>query len=127
MKDIPRPTDGELEILQVIWEKGPSTVRQVHESMGGDPPRGYTTTLKLLQIMSEKGLVKRDERQRAHVYSAVLSADTVQGRLVSELLDKAFDNSTSRLIMQALAARPASSEELAQIRKHLDEAEGGSQ
>jgi predicted transcriptional regulator len=126
MQDRPNPTDAELDILRALWDHGPCTVRQVHEYLAGSPPRGYTTVLKLLQIMCDKGLVRRDERQRAHIYSAALSIGQVQGKLLNHLLDKAFDNSTSRLIMQALATRPASREELAQIRRLLDEAEGAS-
>ena len=121
-----KPTDTELEILRVLWEHGPCTVRQVHEYLPGRPSRGYTTVLKLLQIMSDKNLVRRDERQRAHVYKAAVSAERIQGNLLKDLLHKAFDNSSYKLIMQALAARPASGRELAEIRRLLDEIEGAS-
>jgi len=121
-----RPTDAELEILSVLWEHGPCTVRQVHDLLAGDPPRGYTTILKLLQIMSEKGLVRRDERQRAHIYEAVLTNEEARGTLISHLMDKAFGNSASLLIMQALATRPASADELAEIRRMLDRIQGES-
>lgn len=122
-----RPTDAELEILRVLWSDGPATVKQVHERLADDPPRGYTTVLKLLQIMSEKGLVRRDEGQRAHIYEAVVTAEQTRGNLVKHLLDHAFDSSASKLVMQALAARPASRDELAEIRTLLDKLEGESQ
>lgn len=121
-----RPTDAELEILKVLWANGPCTVRQVHGLMESDPPRGYTTVLKLLQIMSEKKLVRRDEEQRAHVYEAAVTSENIHRKYLRHLLDKAFDNSTSKLVMQALAAKPASKEELAEIRRLLDEIEGDS-
>ncbi len=122
-----KPTDAELEILSVLWDHGPSTVRQVHDLLGADPPRGYTTILKLLQIMSEKGLVRRDERQRAHIYEAAMTKEETQGNLLSHLMDRAFDKSASKLVMQALSTRPASAEEIAEIRRMLDRLEGDSQ
>lgn len=118
------PTDAELEILQVLWAHGPGTVKQVQERLPGKPVRGYTTILKLLQIMSEKGLVKRDESSRAHIYSANFSLEYTRKNLVARLMDKAFDNSLSSLITGALSAKPASRRELAEIRKLLDELEG---
>jgi len=121
-----RPTDAELDILRVLWENGASTVKQVHQHLPANPPRGYTTVLKLLQIMADKGLVRRDESHRAHVYEATLSPDQTRGNLLRDLLEKAFDNSTSKLVAQALAANPASREELAKIRRLLDEMEGDS-
>ena len=121
-----RPTDAELDLLNVLWDHGPSTVRQVHDLLEDDPPRGYTTVLKLLQIMADKNLVRRDERQKAHIYKAVITADQAHRTYLKHLLDRAFDNSTSKLVMQALAARPASKEELAEIRRLLDEIEGAS-
>ena len=126
MTQPPKPTDAELEILSVLWEHGPCTVRQVHDLLASNPPRGYTTVLKLLQIMSEKGLVRRDERQRAHIYEAALTNEEARRSLLGHLMDKAFDNSASQLIMQALATRPASAEELAEIRRMLDRMEGES-
>ena len=116
----PRPTDAELAILRVLWERGPSTVRQVHERLAHDRPAGYTTALKLLQIMTEKGLVERDERDRTHVYRARLSEETTQRQLVRDLLDRAFGGSAGKLVMQALATRRASAEELRDIRKAID-------
>jgi len=122
-----RPTDAELAILRVLWSRGPSTVRQVHEALSRDRETGYTTVLKLMQIMTEKGLVDRDESERTHVYQARFTQEATQQRLVSDLLDKAFGGSASQLVMQALAAKPASADELAQIRRLLDELEGGKQ
>lgn len=118
---IPQPTNGELEILRVLWRRGPSTVRAVHEAVAEGRPVGYTTVLKLLQIMADKGLVNRDESARSHVYQAAVSEDATQRRLVSDLLDRAFEGSALGLVMQALAARPASPEELRQIRALIDQ------
>ena len=123
MSEQHKPTDAELEILTVLWVHGPCTVRQVHDLLESNPPRGYTTVLKLLQIMSEKGLVRRDERQRAHIYEAAVTDEATRGTLLEHLMDRAFDNSTSKLIMQALATRPASPAELAEIRRLLDKIE----
>lgn len=123
---LPKPTDAELAILAVLWEQGPSTVRQIQEVMDRARPTGYTTVLKLLQIMTDKGLVQRDERERSHVYRPRLSQDQTQRQLLGDLLDRAFAGSTARLVMQALSSRKASSEELAAIRKLLDDwQEGG--
>lgn len=119
-----KPTDAELEILQVLWKHGPGTVRQIHEKLPGDPPRVYTTILKLLQIMAEKGLVKRNEAERAHVYEACVGAEQTQRRLLSHLLDRAFEGSASKLVLQALSAKPASKAELAEIRRLLDRLKG---
>jgi len=116
-----RPTEGELAILSVLWRRGPSTVRQVHEALGGDRRSGYTTTLKLMQIMTDKGLVRRDEQPRAHLYEAAIGEEQAQRRLVSDLLAKAFDGSVGRLVMQALSAGDICPEELEEIRKLLDE------
>jgi predicted transcriptional regulator len=116
----PRPTDAELAILRVLWERGPSTVRQVHETLARDRAAAYTTSLKLLQIMTEKGLVRRDETERTHVYHARLTEEQTQRQLVRDLLDRAFGGSASKLVMQALAARRASPEELTEIRKLID-------
>lgn len=121
----PKPTDAELGILRVLWEQGPSTVRQILQVLERARPTGYTTVLKLLQIMTEKGLVRRDERERSHVYRARFSEGRTQRQLLGDLLDRAFAGSTSRLVMQALSSRKASPEELAAIRKLLDEWEQG--
>lgn len=121
-----RPTDAELEILRVFWRRGPATVREVHESLDRHPSIGYTTVLKLLQIMTEKGLVHRDETERTHVYAASLGEAEAQQKLVDELLEKAFGGSASQLVMRALSAKPASPAELAEIRKLLRDLEGDS-
>jgi predicted transcriptional regulator len=121
---VPRPTDAELAILRVLWERGPSTVRQVHESLTPVRPTAYTTALKMLQIMTEKGLVRRDETDRTHIYEARLTQDQTQRQLVRDLLDRAFGGSASKLVMQALASRPASAEELTQIRELIDGRDG---
>jgi predicted transcriptional regulator len=123
-----RPTDTELDILRVLWQRGPSTVREVQETLNAAKPTGYTTVLKMLQIMTEKGLVRRDERQRAHVYEARLAREQTQQQLVTDLLERVFEGSATGLVMHALAANKKSSEqELAQIRKMLDEFEQGEQ
>jgi predicted transcriptional regulator len=119
---VPRPTDAELAILRILWERGPSTVRQVHEILGRERQAAYTTALKLLQIMTEKGLVERDERDRTHIYRARLSEEITQRQLVGDLLDRAFGGSATKLVMQALASRRASAAELHAIRQAIDEA-----
>jgi BlaI family penicillinase repressor len=121
----PRPTDSELEILTVLWSRGPSTVRDVHAAISVRRPAQYTTILKLLQIMAEKGLVRRDEQQRAHIYEAALPREETQRQLAGDLLNRAFEGSASGLLLGALSARKASAEELAEIRKLLDQYEKG--
>src|SRR5919106_1234527 len=116
----PRPTDAELAILRVLWELGPSTVRQVHDVLGRERPTAYTTALKLMQIMTEKGLVRRDETERTHIYHARLTEEQTQRQLVRDLLERAFGGSAAKLVMQALAAKRASAEELGEIRKLID-------
>lgn len=116
-RPLPRPTDAELAILRVLWERGPSTVRQVHEALTGSRETGYTTTLKLMQIMAEKGLVTRDESSRTHVYHARVARDVTQRQLVRDLLDRAFGGSAAALVLQALSAHPASLEELSEIQR----------
>ncbi len=120
----PQPTDAELAILQVLWSRGPGTVRDVHEALSTTRDVGYTTTLKLLQIMHEKGLVRRDESQRTHRYSAALSEESTQGKIVRDVIDRVFGGSARALLQRALAAKPASRKELDQIRRLLDEFEG---
>lgn len=122
---IPKPTDAELAILSVLWRRGPSTVRAVHEELCRDREMGYTTVLKLMQIMNDKGLVTREGSGRAHVYQATQSEEHAQRRMVGDLLDRAFGGSAQKLVMQALTARKASPEELAEIRRLLDELEEG--
>lgn len=121
-----KPTDAELALLKVLWDHGPLTVAQVHAALKDNPTRGYTTILKVLQIMTDKGLVKRDERQRAHVYRAAVSDVQVHRKYLKHLLANVFDNSTSKLVTQALASQPTSQEELDEIRRMLDELEGKS-
>ena len=123
--ELPRPTDAELAILRVLWRLGPSTVRTVHDELSHDQSTGYTTVLKLMQIMTEKGLVERDESERAHVYSARASEQKTQRQLVNDLLDRAFAGSMSKLVVQALSSQKASSDEIAAIRALLDSMEGG--
>lgn len=118
-----RPTDAELAILRVLWARGPSTVREVAREMGREG--AYTTILKLLQIMTEKRLVRRDESPRTHVYQAAWTEGETQQQLVTDLLDRVFDGSASRLVMQALASKKTSRKELAEIRKLLDQQRGG--
>ena len=124
MPDTPQPTPAELDLLRVLWQRGPSTVRDMHAAVERDV--GYTTVLKLLQIMTEKGLVTRDASARSHVYSAAVSEDDTQRRLVADLLDRAFGGSRLDLVMQALSATPTTREELRQIRALLDSMPGGS-
>ena len=121
---LPRPTPAELEILDVLWARGASTVRDVHALLDASRPTGYTTVLKLLQIMTDKGLVDRDETQRAHVYQPRVSREATQARLVAELADRAFGGSAMALAMRAIGSRKATRAELAEMRRLLDEAEG---
>jgi predicted transcriptional regulator len=116
----PRPTDAELAILRVLWAKGASTVRQVHEVVADGRPLVYTTTLKLLQIMTEKGLVRRQELGRSHLYQARYGEEETQRRLVGDLLERAFGGSAAKLVLQALAATRATAEERRQIRDLLE-------
>jgi predicted transcriptional regulator len=120
----PRPTPAELEILAVLWELGPATVREIQEHIDRHRPTGYTTVLKLLQIMTDKGLVRRDARERAHRYAPTLPRERTEQQMVGDLLDRAFGGSASRLVMRALSSRQATPEELERIRTLLDEIEG---
>jgi len=123
--ETPWPTAAELEILRVLWDRGPTTVRDVHEALYGDAGASYTTSLKLLQIMTEKGLVERDERGHSHIYRAKKSEEHTQRLIVRDLLDRAFGGSASKLVMQALSARRATPEELGEIRKLIDGSRDG--
>jgi predicted transcriptional regulator len=116
---VPKPTDAELAILRVLWAKGPSTVREVYEVMSKGRSLAYTTTLKLLQIMTEKGLTIREDRGQQHLYRSTHSEEATQRRLVGDLLERAFGGSTSQLVMQALASKKTSPEELRAIRRLL--------
>jgi predicted transcriptional regulator len=119
-----KPTSAELEILDVLWERGTATVREIFEVLSArSKPTGYTTILKLLQIMDEKGLVERDKQSKAHVYRAKQSQAETQKNLVSDLLEKAFRGSALKLVQHVLETKPASAEELTEIRKLIAEAE----
>ncbi|MFC1224787.1 BlaI/MecI/CopY family transcriptional regulator [Pedobacter sp. BG31] len=114
-----KPTEGEMEILQVLWQKGNATVREVHESLN-KKDSGYTTTLKLMQILHEKGMVDRDTTQKTHVYKALVSQDKTEKQLVNKMIDNVFNGSAARLVMQALGNHSASAEEIDEIKKYLD-------
>lgn len=118
--DPPKPTDAELEILCVLWSRGPSTVRDVHEVISQTKPTQYTTVLKQLQVMSEKGLVSRDESQRSHVYQASRTRDWTRQQLAGDLIQRAFDGSASELVLGALSSRRSTKSELAELRRILD-------
>jgi len=118
-----KPTASELEILQVLWERGPSTVREVHEVLSDKRPIGYTSVLKLMQIMTTKGTVKRNEQQRAHVYEAVQPAEKTKRQLALDVLQRVFDGSASDMMMHALAGRKASKQEIEEMRRLLSEYE----
>ena len=120
----PVPTASEMEILEVLWSGGPATVRQVHEALQDRRGTGYTTILKLMQIMAGKGLLERDESSRSHVYAPTVAREAVQGSMLGDLIDRVFRGSTSALVMRALASRRASPDELAQIRELLADIDG---
>jgi predicted transcriptional regulator len=124
-RKLPNPTDGELAILSVLWRRGPRTVREVFTEFNRTRETGYTTVLKMLQIMAEKGLVTRDETRKTHVYRAALEQSEAQRRFLGDLLDSVFNGSAHRLVLQALSTKRASAAELAEIRRVLDEMEGG--
>ena len=117
----PRPTDAELAILGVLWTRGASTVRQVHEALADTRETGYTTTLKLMQIMADKGLVTRNETARTHVYAAAAGEEQTQRQLVQDLVDRAFGGSAAQLVLRALSAEGASDAEITEIRKLIDD------
>jgi predicted transcriptional regulator len=125
MEKLLKPTDAELAILRVLWQRGPSTVKEVQKVLEATRRTGYTTVLKFMQIMVEKGLVSRDESPFAHVYEARIPQEHAERTLVADLLERAFDGSTSRLVLRALAAKKATPEELAAIRKILRRHERG--
>ena len=118
-----KPTASELEILRVLWARGPSTVRDVHEALSANKSLGYTTVLKLLQIMTTKGSVRRNETQRAHVYEAGLPAEQTKRQLAGDMLQRVFEGSASQLMMHALAGKRTSQQEIEEIRHLLDEYE----
>ena len=121
MGRLSKPTDAELAILTVLWERGPSTVRQVHEALAGTRETGYTTTLKLMQIMADKGLVKRNEAARTHVYSAIAGEAQTQQQLLRDLVDRAFGGSAATLVLRALSADDTSESDLREIRRLIDD------
>ncbi|HUZ60301.1 MAG TPA: BlaI/MecI/CopY family transcriptional regulator [Hanamia sp.] len=118
-----KPTGSEMEILQILWEEGDSTVREVHEILSANKESGYTTTLKLMQIMHEKGLLNRNDEARSHIYSAAIKKESMQKQVVSKMITGMFKGSPVKLIMHALGNYKASKEELDEIKKYLDEIE----
>lgn len=114
-----KPTEGEMEILQVLWQKGNATVREVHGALN-KKDSGYTTTLKLMQILHEKGMVERDTNQKTHIYKARVSQDKTEKHLVNKMIDSVFNGSAARLVMQALGNHKASADEIDEIKKYLD-------
>jgi BlaI family penicillinase repressor len=124
-KTLPKPTEAELELLRILWEKEPATVRDIYDALNTTRPSGYTTVLKLLQIMTTKGLVVRDEANRAHVYRAAISQDATQNELLKDLSVRLFSGSAAQLALHALAMEPASADELDAIRVLIDSKRGG--
>ena len=122
-KTPPLPTDSELDILNILWDRGPATVRHVHEYLSKTKPSQYTTTLKLMQIMAEKGLVERDETDRSHVYTPLLDRESVQRRMAANLMNRVFGGSARSLLLGALGAKRASKKELAELRRLIDDHE----
>jgi BlaI family penicillinase repressor len=116
-----KPTESELEILQILWEKGTCTVRDVHEVLEKTKDAGYTTTLKLMQIMHEKGLVERDTSAKTHIYKALINQQKTQQHLVNKMINNVFNGSAARLVMQALGNHSASKEEIDSIKNYLDQ------
>src|SRR5690349_5295899 len=118
-----KPTDSELEILNILWQKGPATVREVHEELEKKKEAGYTTTLKLMQIMVDKNLLQRDVSSKTHVYEVAISRKQTQGQLVKRMVDNVFNGSAAQLVMQALGNHQTNAEELEQIKAYLEEME----
>lgn len=118
-----KPTESEIEILNILWTKGPCTVRDVHEVLAKSKDAGYTTTLKLMQIMHEKMLLKRDESARSHIYTANISQEKTQGQIVKRMIDNVFNGSASQLVMQALGNHKTNKAELDEIKKYLEDME----
>ena len=119
-ESVPRPTETELELLRILWEKEPATVRDIYDTLNEERPSGYTTVLKLLQIMTAKGLVVRDEANRAHVYRAAISQDAMQSKILKDLSVRLFSGSAAQLALHALAMEPASQKELDEIRALIE-------
>lgn len=124
-KATPKPTEKELEILRVVWEKDGISVKEVHDTLGGDPSNGYTTILKLMQIMFEKGLLTRQKSGKLHLYSAAVSQKATQQQMVSKIIENVFEGSAAQLVMSALGNRKSSKADLKAIREYLDKLEGG--
>jgi predicted transcriptional regulator len=122
-KTIPKPTEAELEVLQILWQEGTSTVKSVNEKLNEKKEVGYTTTLKIMQIMFEKGLVNRNEAERSHIYSAAITESEIQKALIDKLLETAFSGSAAKLVMQALGNGQTSKEDLTKIREYLNQIE----
>lgn len=116
-----KPTESELEILQVLWQRGQATVREVHEELSSTKDAGYTTTLKLMQIMNEKGLVKRDDSSKTHIYEAIANKEKTQQHLVGKMMNSLFDGSASQMVMRALGSSKPSKTEIEEIQKLLDQ------
>ncbi|AKD02727.1 BlaI/MecI/CopY family transcriptional regulator [Pontibacter korlensis] len=125
IQSTPKPTEAELEILQVLWQHGPSTVRFVHEELSKTKEVGYTTTLKIMQLMTEKEMLEADKSSRSHIFKPLLQEEDTQQQLLNRFLDTAFRGSASKLVMQALGNSRTSKEELYEIRNLLDKLEGG--
>jgi BlaI family penicillinase repressor len=125
-ESIPRPTETELELLRILWETEPATVREIYDRFNEDRPSGYTTILKLLQIMTAKGLVVRDEASRAHVYRAAISQDAMQSKILKDLSMRLFSGSAAQLALHALAMEPASQNDLDEIRTLIERKRSGS-
>jgi BlaI family transcriptional regulator, penicillinase repressor len=122
---LPRPTESELELLRILWDKQPATVREIYDALNTERPSGYTTVLKLLQIMTAKGLVVRDEANRAHVYRSAISQDAMQSKILKDLSVRLFSGSAAQLALHALAMEPASDTELEEIRALLQRKNSG--
>lgn len=121
MGKLPKPTESELEILNILWQKGECTVREVHEILEKSKGSGYTTTLKLMQIMHEKKLVKRDDSSRTHLYKAVISKEQTQGQIVKRMIDTVFNGSAMSMVMQVLGNHKATDAELGEIKQYLEQ------
>ncbi|HZB13863.1 MAG TPA: BlaI/MecI/CopY family transcriptional regulator [Chryseolinea sp.] len=122
---LPKATEKELEILQIVWKKGSTSVKDVHEALGGDELNGYTTILKLMQIMHEKGLLTRQKSGKLHLYEAVPTLEKTQQQLLDRMIDTIFQGSASRLVMSALGNKKSTKEELREIKEYLEKLEGG--
>jgi BlaI family transcriptional regulator, penicillinase repressor len=122
---LPKPTEKELEILQILWKKGSCSVKDVHEALGGEAENGYTTILKLLQIMLEKGLVSRQKQGKLHLYEPIASLQNTQQQMVDKIITTVFQGSASQLVMSALGSKNSSKQEIEEIKKYLQKLEGG--